>query len=183
MANDALAVLSKPGIVCRNVPLPSAQTPRQLFRLLDQGRISREDFREAMATHARQLIEEIEEVHQNPVEAWLEGLQNRRAAAKLTKIHGEILIRELLVAMSEMPDFPPAVRLWDADRPDIPLHCFFRSSRRPLFRILSLAAASYIFTVRVEYGGSQQADIIREKITFCRDRFGRLSLRDRLAVA
>ena len=161
----------------------TAHTPRQLFRLLDQGGISREQFREAMAFHAQHLIEEMEEVHQNPVEAWLEGLQNKRAAAKLAKIHGEILVREVLVALSEIPNFPLATRLWDADRPEIPLHCFFRSQRRPLFRIVSLASASYIFTVRVEYGGANGSEATREKITFCRDRFGRLSLRDRETMA
>jgi hypothetical protein len=160
----------------------AAQTPRQLFRLLDTGGISREQFREAMALHAKHLIVEMEEVHQNPVAAWLEGLQNKRAAARLMKVHGEILVREVLVALSEIPTFPMATSLWDADRPEIPLHCFFRSSRAPIFRLLSIASASYIFTVRVEYGASDRSTTICEKITFTRDRFGRLMMKERVPV-
>ena len=62
---------------------PASPTPRQLFRLLDGGEITREQFRAAMALHAESLIEEMVEVHENPVAAWLETLRNRRAAAKL----------------------------------------------------------------------------------------------------
>lgn len=160
----------------------TAHTPRQLFRLLDTGGISREQFRAAMAFHAQHLIEEMEEVHQNPVAAWLEGLQNKRSAARLTKVHGEILVREVLVALSEIPNFPMATSLWDADRPEIPLHCFFRSSRAPVFRLLSIASASYIFTVRVEYGAVEKSESTSEKITFTRDRFGRLTMKERTTV-
>ena len=147
--------------------------------MLDQGSISREQFREAMAVHARNLIVEIEEVHQNPVAAWLEGLQNKRAAARLAKVHGEILVREILLALSEIPDFPLTSSLWDADRPEIPLHCFFRSSQEPVFRILSIAASTYLFTVRIEYGAADKAATTKEKLTFSRDRLGRLTLRER----
>ena len=46
-------------------------TPRQLFRALDRGDIRREQFREAMRRHAEDLIEEMEDVHQNPIAAWM----------------------------------------------------------------------------------------------------------------
>jgi hypothetical protein len=37
-------------------PVPS---PQKLFRLLDAGQISREEFQRLMAVHARELIEEM----------------------------------------------------------------------------------------------------------------------------
>ena len=48
--------------------------------MLDTGRMSLEEFREAMKDHALEIIEEMEEDHLNPVAAFLEQMLSRRAA-------------------------------------------------------------------------------------------------------
>lgn len=159
--------------------IPASHTPRQLFRLLDGGEITREQFRAAMALHAESLIEEMVEVHENPVAAWLETLRNRRAAAKLSHLHGETIVRELLLALSEVPDFPLANWLWNADHTRLPLYCFLRSRREPVFRVLKITSAPFELTIHVEYGSAVKAQATRETFTFGRDRFGRLILQDR----
>ena len=90
-----------------------------------------------MAEHARELIAEMEEDYQNPAAAWIEGLLAKRAAARLIRRHGSRLLRELLVALADVADFPPARYLWNAGHPDVPLHCFLRMRREPVFRILT----------------------------------------------
>src|SRR5688500_5171560 len=82
-------------------PVTSTPTPRQLYRALDRGEISREQFRESMREHALALIEEREEVHQNPMAAWIEMVRNRRAASRLARAHGEHVVREALPALSD----------------------------------------------------------------------------------
>lgn len=164
------------------VNAPSPPTPRRLFRMLDSREITPEEFRDAMAHHARGLIAEMEEVHQNPVAAWIEMLKNRRAASRLAKEHGEPLVREVLVALSDVPDFPLANWLWDADQPMVPLHCFLRSRREPVFRVLKIASAPFVLAVTVEHGGMRRGASVREKFSFGRDRFGRLALHERATL-
>lgn len=151
--------------------------------MLDAGEITREEFREAMSHHARQLIEEMVEVRENPIVAWLELLKNRRAASRLAHQHGEARVRELLVALSDIPDFPLANWLWDADQPHVPLYCFLRSRREPVFRVLRIASAPFILTITVEYGSARKREAAREKLTFGRDRYGRLQVRERKMLA
>lgn len=158
-------------------------TPRRLFRMLDSREITPEEFREAMAHHVKGLIAEMEEVHQNPVAAWVETLRNRRAASRLAGEHGEFLVREVLVALSDVPDFPLANWLWDADQPTVPLHCFLRSRREPVFRVLKISSAPFILSVTVEHGGIRRGESVRERFGFGRDRFGRLALHERTALA
>ncbi|MBL9131373.1 MAG: hypothetical protein JNG86_09250, partial [Verrucomicrobiaceae bacterium] len=105
-------------------PVP---TPLQLFRLWDAGRITREDFQRQMAVHARELIEEMEHAHANPLIARFYQLLNRREAATWARKHGEALVREILCALAEEHHFPPARWLWNAAHPHIPLDCFFRT--------------------------------------------------------
>lgn len=165
------------------VNLSSPPTPRRLFRMLDNGEITPQDFREAMAFHARALIEEMEEVHQNPILAWLETLKNRRAASRLAKEHGEWRVREILTALSDVPDFPLANWLWDADQPTVPLYCFFRSRREPVFRILGISSAPFKLTATVEHGRAKRSESTREKFVFNRDQFGRLTLNERKTLS
>lgn len=122
---------------------------------------------------------EMVEVHDNPVAAWLETLRNRRAAARLAHHHGEPIVRELLLALSEVPDFPLANWLWNADHTRLPLYCFLRSRREPIFRVLKISSAPFIMTIHVEYGSAIKGQATREKFIFGRDRFGRLMLQDR----
>lgn len=154
-------------------------SPRQLFQLLDSGRITREQFRERMAECAHEIIAEMEEDRLNPAEALLEQVLSRRAASRLTRNHEEAVVREALQALSELEDFPPARWLWNAAHPHIPLHAFFRSRRRPVFRVTQLEAMPQLVTVAVEYGLAGSEEIIREDIRLRRDRRGRLGLERR----
>lgn len=167
---------------CIPVNAPSPPTPRRLFRMLDAREITPEEFREAMAYHARGLIAEMEEVHQNPIAAWLETLKNRRAASRLAREHGEPKVREVLLALSDLPDFPLANWLWDADQPSVPLYCFLRSRREPVFRILKIASAPFVLSITVEYGGLKRGAAVRERFAFGRDRLGRLALHERTTL-
>lgn len=150
--------------------------------MLDTGRMSLEEFREAMKDHALEIIEEMEEDHLNPVAAFLEQMLSRRAAAKLLKKHQEPLIREVLQALSEISDFNPARWLWNAAHPHIPLHAFFRSKREPVFRVVEMQALPQVVTIMVEYGVMAPISLIREEFILRRDRRGQLGLERRKIV-
>jgi hypothetical protein len=121
----------------------------------------------------------MEEAHANPVAAWIENLRNRRAAAKLAHRHGEALIREIFTALSDLPEFPLANWLWNADQVHVPLYCFLRSKHQPIFRVLKVSSAPFLLTITVEYGGAEKEKILREQFIFSRDRFGRLRVKSR----
>lgn len=104
----------------------------------ERGEMDRSELHAMMALHARDLIREMEEDHRNPAAAFLERLIVGRHVRRLVRRHGARLVRECLVALSEVRDFPPADHLWNASHPDLPLHCFMRMRRRPMFRILSI---------------------------------------------
>jgi hypothetical protein len=114
------------------------ETPRQLAARFERGEIDRTEFQSLMAIHARELIAEIEKDHQNPLAAWIESRLARAAVKRLMKKHSEFRIREILTALSESQGFPLAKYLWNAPHPDVPLHCFFRIRREPIFQILSI---------------------------------------------
>lgn len=157
-------------------------TPRELFRRLDAGLISREEFQAAMAVHARELIQEIEEDHLNPVMAYLENLKARAVAMKLSIQYGEKLIREVLFALSMQETFPPARFLWNASHMHVPLHCFFRIGREPVFRIIRLNYTAQSALVEVEHGSADRAMARREEFTLRRNRRGELLVEQRRAV-
>ncbi|NJM38767.1 MAG: hypothetical protein HC845_13355 [Akkermansiaceae bacterium] len=129
-------------------------TPTQIFASFERGEIEREEMQALMALHARELIQEMEEDYQNPAAALIETLLARRAAGKLIRRHGARMIREILVALSEIPDFPPARNLWNASHPDVPLHCFLRIRREPVFRILSIEPKNGGIQVVTEHGSA-----------------------------
>ena len=149
-------------------------TPSQLAVLLERGEIERGEFQSLMAVHARELISEIEEDYQNPAAAWIENLRARQAAGRLIRRHGSRLLRELLVALSEVPDFPPAGHLWNAAHPDVPLHCFLRIRRVPVFRILHLDHRPDSIEVLVEHGEAGRGRGTRRMFVLKRDEHWRL---------
>ncbi len=157
-------------------PLP---TPRQLFRLYDRGELSREEFHGAMAEHSRALIREIEEDRANPIAAYIEGLVAKRAARQLVRRHGEEAIRAVFSALAEVPGFPPANLLWNANHADVPLHCFLRARREPIFRILRFKSAAWGAQITVEYGAAKRSEATREDFYFRADRLGMLGLERR----
>ncbi len=138
-------------------------TPRQLFRQFETGQLSRAEFQAAMKEHQQELIEEMEEAHRNPVAAFIDEMCNRAAAFSLVRRHGERTVREVLDALAELDDFPPAAHLWNALHFHIPLHCFFRTRASPVFRILKLEVMAQMITLSVEYSvprsGTQNLEI------------------------
>lgn len=148
--------------------------------MLDSGRMTPEQFRDAMAQHAREVIVEMEEDHLNPAMAFIEQMMSRRVASKLLKKHDEMLIREVLLALADLSDFPPGRWLWNAGHPHIPLHAFFRSQREPIFRIVSLEAMPQMVVVTVEYGiAGTEKTILKEELRLRRDRRSQLGLERR----
>jgi hypothetical protein len=127
-------------------------TPSQIIASFERGEIERDELHAMMALHARELIREMEEDYQNPAAAWIESLLARRATGSLVRRHGARVVREVLVAIAEVPDFHPARCLWNAGHADVPLHCFFRMRRDPVFRILNIEMKSGEIRVMVEYG-------------------------------
>ncbi len=119
----------------------------------------------------------MEEVHANPQASWLESLLNKRQAAKLISSHGEPILREVMLALSELPNFPSAKFLWNADHPDMPLHCFLRTRRDPLFRLIKIYSAPFTLEATVEHGSKKE--LIKETFSLERDRLGQLVVRDR----
>ena len=144
-------------------------TPNQLFALFERGEIEREELQALMAVHARELISEMEEDYQNPAAAWIESLLARRAAGRLVRRHGSRLLRECLIALADVPDFPPARYLWNAAHPDVPLHCFLRMRRVPVFRILNIGHQSDVIELSVEYGDAGRGRGTRRMFVLKRD--------------
>lgn len=151
-------------------------TPSQIFARFDRGEIERDELQALMAIHARELIAEMEEDYQNPAAALIEGLLARRAAGKLVRRHGSRLVREILIALSDVPDFPPVRRLWNAAHPDVPLHCFFRMRREPVFRLVQIANRSGEIEVIIEHGAAGRGRADRRIFLLKRDDQWRLAV-------
>lgn len=160
-------------------PVP---TPQQLFRWLESGRISREEFRTAMAVHARELIEEMKEAHANPLVAKFNELMNRREAWRWARKHGEALIREVLCALMDEERFIPAKWLWNAAHPHVPLHCFFRTRTLPLLRILEMNVQPQAVTLVIEHGGNDTVPAVREQFFLRRNRRTQLFVERRVLL-
>ena len=149
-------------------------TPPQLFRMFAQGTVSRRELHEAMGEHHRELIEEMGEAQMNPIAFYLDHLRSRSVAAKLVKKHGEAAVREVLAVLAEVVGFPPANLLWNAEHWDVPLHCFFRTKREPIFRVVRLEVQRLGATVSVEYGSARRGAGMREVFQMERDWYGNL---------
>lgn len=155
------------------------RTPPQLFEDFESGAITREQLHSAMAFHARGLIEEVIEAHENPLAAWWEGLLARKVASRLAARHGEKRVRQVLGALAEVPDFFPAQWLWNASHPDVPLFCFLRLRREPVFRILKIESALGTVEVVVEYGAGAKGAANRERFLLRHRPLGGLEVVDR----
>ena len=144
-------------------------TPDQLFARFERGEIERAELQALMALHARELIAEMEEDYQNPAAAWLEGLLARRMMGRLVRRHGSRLMREILVAIAAVPGFEPSRRLWNAAHPDVPLHCFLRMRREPVFRINNVDHQPEEISVVVEHGGAGRGQASKRCFVLRRD--------------
>ncbi|MGB6220242.1 hypothetical protein [Haloferula sp.] len=143
-------------------------TPPQLFDDFEEGRINRAQLHAALQWHAQELVEEIIEAHENPVAAWWDNMLAKRAADRWSSRHGIWRIRHILAALSKVPEFEPANLLWNALHPDVPLHCFFRMRREPVFRLLKVENRNGILRVRVAHGstsdGISKEDFVLEHV-------------------
>jgi hypothetical protein len=151
-------------------------TPAQIFAQLERGEIEREEMQALMALHARELIAEMEEDYLNPAAALMEQLLARRQSSKLARKHGGRLLREVLYALSEAEDFPPAKYLWNALHPDVPLHCFFRIKRVPVFRILAIEWEAGTVKVETRYGAVEKGKAQQRSFALRRGRWGVLQV-------
>lgn len=142
--------------------------PNQLFESFERGEIERDELQAMMALHARELISEMEEDHQNPAAALIELLLSRRSSSKLARRHGGRVVREVLFALSQVPDFAPAKYLWNAMHPDVPLHCFLRIRRVPIFRIVSMEKTGESIFVETQHGSAEKGESVHRKFTLKR---------------
>jgi hypothetical protein len=148
-------------------------TPPEIFRLFEDGKLTREQLHAAMALHAGGLMEEIIEARRNPVLSFYENALARRAAARLARDYGELTIRNVLGALGRLPDFPLRNYLWNASHREVPLYCFLRMRTAPVFRLLEIRHEPWQVKVTVEHGGAGRGQVVREVIALQRDRFGR----------
>lgn len=155
------------------------RTPPQLFDDFEAGLLTREQLHTAMAFHARGLIEEVIEAHENPLAAWWESVLARKVASRLAARHGEKRVRAIFAALAEVPDFLPAQWLWNALHPDVPLFCFLRLRKEPVFRLASVRNQAGIVTVVVEYGSTDRKLVTREEFVLTHKRTGGLEVTKR----
>ncbi|MCH2064684.1 MAG: hypothetical protein MK194_13245 [Roseibacillus sp.] len=149
--------------------------PHRLVALFENGGITRAQLQAAMTIHQQRLLVEIAEARENPVLSYLDEKLSRFAANRLERRHGERLIRMVLGALAGIENFPPADLLWNAGHPDVPLHCFFRLRREPVFRLIRLTMDPLGVKVIIEHGRASKRDTTRQEIQLLRDRFGNLS--------
>jgi hypothetical protein len=149
-------------------------TPSQIFVKYERGEIGLPEVHEMMSQHAKGLIEEMEEDYRNPAAALVENLLARRAVSKLVRKHGERLLREVFHALSEVEDFPPAHLLWNALHVDVPLHCFVRIRRVPVFRVVSMEESGSWLVVETEHGPLSKRQVVRRKFMLQRNAARRL---------
>ncbi|MEM8954715.1 MAG: hypothetical protein AAGD22_11230 [Verrucomicrobiota bacterium] len=158
-------------------------TPPQLVRLWERGEMTRAQFQAAMAVHAQSILEEIVEDKRNPVVAKFEQMLARRAAARLEKQYGEALVREIFSGLAAEPNFPPACLLWNAIHWDVPLSCFLRVRREPVFRVEKIEERGQVEVgVEVSYGAARKGGATHEVFTMKRDWEGRLVVVSRARV-
>lgn len=81
--------------------------------------------------------------------------------------------------MAEVPDFLPAQWLWNAHHPDVPLFCFLRLRREPVFRVIRIASEAGQVVVTLEYGAAEARFTTREVFTLTHQRHGGLAVTDR----
>jgi hypothetical protein len=81
--------------------------------------------------------------------------------------------------MGRIDGFPPAQILWNAGHADVPLHCFIRSRKEPVFRVKRLALKPMRVEIDVEYGANKKTETTRETISFQRNAMLILELEER----
>ncbi len=162
--------------------MPCVPTPPKLIEQFESGLIDRDELHAMMAIHARALIAEMELEWEFPLETKLEQWRNRHHASRLAARHGENRVREVFHTLGELEDFPPSALLWNAAHTHVPLHCFIRTKRAPLFRVKKMNATPVSVTIWLEYNDSEGREIVAERLHLVRNRRWILEVvkRDRL---
>ena len=150
--------------------------PHRLVALFEKGGITRAQLQAAMSVHQQRLLVEIAEARKSPALSFLDEKLSRYAASRLERRHGEKIIRMVLRALADIDGFPPADLLWNAEHPDVPLYCFFRLRREPVFRLISLTVDPLGVKVVIEHGRAAKRHTTRQEIQLLRDRFGKLTV-------
>lgn len=141
--------------------MPEPMIPPQLFEEFEAGRITREQLHAAMAWHARELLVEVEEAVEDPKATWWETMLAKRASSRIANRHGARRVRSVLHALSRLDGFDHARYLWNALHPDVPLHCFFRMRRAPLFRLVALENRHGMLRATIERD-NEKGELFRE---------------------
>ena len=147
--------------------LPS---PPRLIEQFENGLIDRAELHAMMALHARALIAEMEYEYEFPLETRMDQWRNRYHVTRLASKHGERRLREVFHALSELDDFPPAALLWNASHFHVPLHCFVRCHRAPVFRVKKMESTAVGAILWLEYNDDEGREIVKEKIHLERNR-------------
>ena len=150
--------------------------PHRLMALFEKGGITRAQLQAAMSVHQQRLLLEIAEARKRPALSFLDEKLSRYVASRLERRHGEKIIRMVLRALADIDGFPPADLLWNAEHSDVPLHCFFRLRREPVFRLISLTVDPLGVKVVIEHGRAAKRRTTRQEIQLFRDRFGKLTV-------
>ncbi len=161
----------------------SIPSPPQLFSLYEAGRLTRDELHAALDLHARQLLEEMLTDQLHPVLAAIERKLSQQAAATLIRRHGEPEMREILRALADATDFPPARLLWNIGHADVPLHCFLRTRHEPVFRVLRVDVTRLTAAIAVEHGAAREKSLKREEFCLRRGRSGALVIESRRNVS
>lgn len=153
--------------------------PNRLLAYYRAGHITRAQWLAGMQLQFEAALREIEENRQDPERALLETWRCKAAAKRLLKESTQAELRELMVSLSEIDDFPPASYLWNADQRDIPLHCFLREKREPVLRFRQVSITRTSAKLEIEYGSRKMKERVRESIRLRRDWRGSLVVESR----
>lgn len=136
------------------------------MRQWEKGEITRDQLHVLMTQHQEAILAEAEEERENPFASYIDRMVNKRMAKKLIDRHGEANLRELCLALSELEDFLPAAFLWNVNHWDLPLHCFFRNKREPVFRVRDVFVKHHRAMMLIEHGSANKRQTQRERIHF-----------------
>ena len=159
--------------------MSSLLTPQRLLAQYEKGTITLIQWREGIREHCEMALKEAEEELEEPKLALLELWRTKTAVKKLLKDNKDAAIREVLLALSGLENFLPAIYLWNADQLSTPLHCFFRERRSPVIRFLKFKASQLNADIEIEYGGLDKKLRTREHIILERHWKGDLRLHSR----
>ncbi|NWK55558.1 hypothetical protein HW115_08040 [Verrucomicrobiaceae bacterium N1E253] len=154
-------------------------SPKRLLAYYRAGKITRAQWLAGMQLQFQLALQEIAEDRRHPKRANLESWRCKSAARRLLKDNNETEIREVMVALSDIDDFPPSTYLWNADQRDIPLYCFLRERREPVLRFKELNISRTRASLIIEYGQQSAKHRVRESITLRRDWRGTLIVESR----